>query len=58
MSNSEELEEILYFAHQENIFDDVISEVNKLKIKDKITIEGRLEIYKKAIKNVRRDKAV
>lgn len=58
MSNSEELEEILYLAHQENIFDDVISEVNKLKIKDKITIEGRLEIYKKAIKNVRRDKAV
>lgn len=58
MSNSEEIEEILYFAHQQNIFDDVISEVNKLKIKDKITIEGRLEIYKKAIKNVRRDKAV
>lgn len=58
MTNSEELEELLHIAHRENIFEELISEVNKSNIRDTITISKKLEIYQHALKHVRRDKAI
>lgn len=58
MTSSKEIEEILHEAHAENIFDDVILEVNKLSIRDKISIKDKLIIYRQAIENVRRNKTI
>lgn len=58
MTNSEELEELLHIAYSENIFEELISEVNKSNICDTITISKKLEIYQHALEHVRRDKAI
>lgn len=66
MNSSKELEEILIEIHKEGIFEDVVSEVNNIVESDIIYIRARsagktsimVNIYKKAIKNVRRNKAI
>jgi len=56
MTNEDILNEVMYEAHIEGIFNDVMLEVNKLRRAD--IKSNRLELFEKAIKNVRRDKTL
>jgi hypothetical protein len=56
MSNEEILDELLHEVHAEFIFKEVILEVNKLMIDD--INSSRLEIFEKAVRNVRRNKVI
>ena len=57
MTNEDILIELLIEAHEEGIFDELMSEVNKIEEKH-ITHNNRLEVFEKAIENVRRNKTV
>jgi hypothetical protein len=56
MTSEDILTELLIEARKDGDFDKVIAEVNKLQKTD-IT-STRIELFKKAIKNVRRNKTV
>jgi len=57
MTNEEILTELLIEAHDEGIFDELMSEVNKSDT-SRINNNNRLELFEKAIENVRRNKTV
>lgn len=57
MTNEDILNELLIEAHNEGIFDEVIAEVNKTQVTH-INNNNRLEVFEKAISNVRRNKTV
>jgi hypothetical protein len=58
MTSEDILTELLIEAHAEGIFEKVLAEVNKLKQNHIITDNNRLELFEKAIKNVRRNKTI
>lgn len=57
MTNEEILTELLIEAHDEGIFDELMSEVNKSDT-SRINNNNRLELFEKALENVRRNKTV
>lgn len=57
MTNEDILNELLIEAHNEGIFDEVITEVNKTQVTH-INNNNRLDVFEKAIANVRRNKTV
>lgn len=57
MTNEDILIELLIEAHEEGIFDELMTEVNKIEEKH-ITHNNRLEVFEKAISHVRRNKTV
>lgn len=57
MTNEDILTELLIEAHEEGIFDELMTEVNKIEEKH-ITHNNRLEVFEKAISHVRRNKTV
>lgn len=57
MTNEDILNELLIEIHREGIFKEVVTEVNKIK-EPNINSNNRLELFEKALKNVRRNKTV
>ena len=57
MTSEDILTELLIEAHAEGIFEKVLAEVNKLK-ETHINNNDKLELFEKAIKNVRRNKTI
>ena len=58
MTTEDILTELLIEAHEEGIFEKVLAEVNKLKETHIIKNNDKLELFEKAIKNVRRNKTI
>jgi hypothetical protein len=57
MSNEEILNELLIKVHEDGIFKEFIDEINKID-QSTINSNNRLEIFEKAIENVRRNKTI
>jgi hypothetical protein len=57
MTNEEILTELLIEAHNEGIFDELMTELNKFDT-SRINNNNRLELFEKALENVRRNKTV
>ena len=57
MTSEDILTELLIDAHMEGIFNELMDEVNKIE-ETHITHNNRLEVFEKAIENVRRNKTV
>ena len=57
MTNEDILNELLHEVHKDGIFREVLEEVNKIK-ETNINSNNRLELFEKAVENVRRNKTV